>query len=105
VGVSEVRVVIRVRPGASRTAVGGRYAGRRGEALVVAVPARAVDGQATEAALRAIAAALGIRRGDVRLVGGVTSRDKLVAVDPAPADLAARLAALRDGQRGDSNSL
>jgi uncharacterized protein YggU (UPF0235/DUF167 family) len=94
---AEVRVAIRVRPGASRTSVGGRYAGPRGDALIVAVTARAVDGRATEAALRAVATALGVRRGEVRLVAGLTSRDKLVAVDPAPADLADRLAALCDG--------
>jgi len=35
-----VRIDIRVRPGASRTAVGGAY----GDRLVVAVGARAVDG-------------------------------------------------------------
>ena len=42
---------VRVRPGASRTAVGGRYDGPLGPALVVAVTAPAVDGRATEAAL------------------------------------------------------
>jgi uncharacterized protein YggU (UPF0235/DUF167 family) len=101
--VAEARVAIRVRPGASRAAVGGRYAGPRGDALVVAVTQRAVDGRATEAALRAVAAALGVRRGAVRLLTGLASRDKIVAVDPAPADLAERLAALRDGQRGVRN--
>jgi uncharacterized protein YggU (UPF0235/DUF167 family) len=97
--VAEARVAIRVRPGAGRVAVGGRWAGPRGDALLVAVTERAVDGRATEAALRAVAAALGVRRGEVRLVRGATSRDKLVAVDPAPEDLAERLAALCDGQR------
>ena len=107
-----VRVPIRVRPGAARTAVGGAYigpgsgagsggpgrggAGRGGPALVVAVTARAVDGAATAAALRAVAAALGVRPSAVALVAGATSRDKVVLVDPAPPDLAARLAALLD---------
>jgi uncharacterized protein YggU (UPF0235/DUF167 family) len=98
--VAEARVLLRVRPGASRTAVGGCYPGPRGPALVVAVTARAVDGRATEAALRAVAAALGVRPAAVALVSGGTSRDKIVAVDPAPADLADRLAALRDGKPG-----
>jgi uncharacterized protein len=91
-----VRVPIRVRPGASRTAVGGAYdrGDRRGPALVVAVTARAVDGAATAAAVRAIAAALRVRPAAVTLVSGATSRDKVVLVDPAPADLPARLAAL-----------
>ena len=47
-----MRILLRVRPGASRTAVGGRYDGPSGPALVVAVAARAVEGQATKAVLR-----------------------------------------------------
>jgi len=94
-----VRVPIRVRPGASRTAVGGAYPGgtRGGRALMVAVTARAVDGAATAAAVRAVAAALGVRPGAVTVVSGATSRDKVVQIDPAPVDLPARLAALLDG--------
>jgi uncharacterized protein YggU (UPF0235/DUF167 family) len=71
-----VRVTIRVRPGAGRTAVGGSHDG----ALVVRVAARAVDGRATEAALAAVADAFGVRRRDVVLVTGATSRTKLVDI-------------------------
>ncbi|GEA81043.1 DUF167 domain-containing protein [Cellulomonas uda] len=86
-----MRVAIRVRPGASRTRVGGSHAG----ALVVAVSARAVDGAATEAALAAVADAFGVRRRHVTLVTGTTSRDKVVDVDDdALADAPARLEAL-----------
>jgi uncharacterized protein (TIGR00251 family) len=84
-----LRVTIRVKPGAARPRVGGRH----GDALVVAVSARAVEGKATEAALRAVAAAFGVRRGDVTLVSGQTSRDKVVDVDGGDAD---RLNALLD---------
>src|SRR5450755_4309416 len=52
-----IRVTIRVRPGASRTRVGGEHDG----ALVVAVTKRAVDGRATQAALEAVADAVGVR--------------------------------------------
>lgn len=76
-----MRILLRVKPGASRTAVGGRYDGAAGQALVVAVAARAVEGQATKAVLAAIAAAFGVRRSAVTLVRGATSRDKLVDVD------------------------
>jgi len=88
-----VRVAIRVRPGASRTAVGGTHADR----LVVAVGARAVDGAATRAALDALAEALGLRPRQVRLVSGATSRDKVVEVDADDAEVAVRLAVLRGG--------
>jgi uncharacterized protein (TIGR00251 family) len=72
-----LRLAIRVKPGGSRTQVGGTH----GDALIVKVAARAVDGKATEAALRAVAAALGVRRRDVSLVSGATSRDKVVEID------------------------
>lgn len=105
-----MRLAIRVKPGASRTAVGGHYAagryaagqhpsaqhlpaqhaaGERGQALVVSVSARAVDGKATEAALRAIAEAFGVRRRDVRLVAGAASRDKIVDIEGDDGHLAA----------------
>jgi hypothetical protein len=79
-----VRVRVHVRPGSSRTVVGGDHDG----ALVVRVPARAVGGGATQAALTALAEALGLRRRQVRLVSGATSREKLVEVDlPAGSNL------------------
>lgn len=95
----ELRVRIRVRPGASRTAVGGAYDDPAGRALVVVVPARAVDDRATKVALRAVAAEFGVPYRAVTLIAGGTSRDKLLAFEPmpaglGPADLAERLAAL-----------
>ena len=71
-----MRVTIRVRPGASRTQVGGEHAG----ALLVRVSAPAVDGRATEAALAAVASAFGVRRRAVTLVTGATSRTKVIDV-------------------------
>lgn len=87
-----MRVAIRVRPGVSRTRVGGLH----GDRLVVAVQARAVDGAATEAALAALADALGVRRRHVSLVSGATSRDKVAEVDDAVVtpDVRGRLAGL-----------
>jgi uncharacterized protein len=92
-----VRITVRVRPGASRTLVGGSY-GQPGPGeqpvLVVRVEQRAVDGAATAAVLRAVEEALGARRGAARLVSGVRSRTKVVEVDPAPENAAERLSAL-----------
>lgn len=85
-----MRVAIRVKPGSARTSVGGRY----GDALVVSVTARAVDGKATEAALRAVAEAFGVRRRDVSLVTGAASRDKVVEIGGESASLADRRAEL-----------
>jgi uncharacterized protein (TIGR00251 family) len=87
-----MRVAIRVTPGASRTRVGGS----RGDALVVRVTARAVDGRATQAALRAVAEAFGVPARDVRLVRGATSRDKVVEVDGDDKALAERRQHLLD---------
>lgn len=94
-----MRVTVRVKPGSSRTQVGGLH----GDALVVAVTARAVDGRATEAALSALAEAFGVRRRDVTLVTGAASRTKLVdvaAADVPDSALAQRLAVLCGGNAG-----
>jgi uncharacterized protein YggU (UPF0235/DUF167 family) len=102
-----MRIAVRVRPGASRTEVGGRYG--ESDVLVVAVSARAVDGAATEATRRALAEAFAVRRSEVSLVSGATSREKVFEVrvsDPAEVGakneegaesvIADRLAALLD---------
>jgi len=88
------RLAVRVRPGASRTKVGGRYGVGAAATLVVAVSARAVDGAATDAVLGAVAEALGVRPWQVTLVRGRTSRDKTLEIADPPADLAARVAEL-----------
>jgi len=87
-----VRITVWVRPGSPRPGVGGEHGG----ALIVRVSARAVDGQATEAALTAVAAAFGVRRRAVTLIAGASSRTKILEVDGAgPAALARLLAAAR----------
>ena len=86
-----VRIAVRVKPAASRAAVGGRHDGPYGPALIVAVNAPAVDGRATEAAVRAVARALGVRAAELTVRLGETSRDKLLELADPPADLAERL--------------
>lgn len=76
-----MRVAIRVHPGAKRPGVGGDHDG----ALVVRVAERAVDGKATDAALSALADALGLPRRDVVLVTGTTSRTKIIELPDASA--------------------
>jgi uncharacterized protein YggU (UPF0235/DUF167 family) len=56
-----------------------------------------VDGKATEAVLRAVADALGLRPRDVALRAGAASRDKLLTIAVPPDDLPERVAELRDG--------
>jgi uncharacterized protein len=85
-----IRLSIHVKPGASRPRVKGEYGG----ALVVAVTERAVDGRATDAALASVARAFDVRRRQVRLVRGRTSRAKVVEIDGDPAELGARRDAL-----------
>jgi len=94
-----VLITIRVHPGASRTRVGGsRDEPGHDGVLGVWVTQRAVEGKATEAALRALAESLGVRRRSLRLVTGARSRAKVVAVDDPPPDLAERLARWSSGR-------
>ena len=98
-------IAIRVKPGASRTAVGGSHAGPYGPALIVAVGARPVDGQATEAALRgprrrAAAAAVGAAAQGGRRQPGQARR----TARALPDGHADRLAALMDPRDGPALS-
>lgn len=86
-----LRVAVRVRPGASRTRVGGAL----GDRLVVAVNAHAVDGQATESALVALAKAFGVKRRQVFLITGAISRDKVVEIEGDMEQLQTTLLQLR----------
>jgi hypothetical protein len=101
--VDSFRAAIRVRPGSGRDRVGGRAGDpTRPEdlpVLAVQVRARAVAGAATAAAERAVAAALGVRPRQVRVVRGATSRDKIVEVVDPPPDIAARWASLVSGSQ------
>ena len=93
-----MRVSVRVKPGSSRTKVGGRYGeesgGGHAGVLIVRVGARAVEGAATEAALLAVAQAFGLRRADVDLVGGLTARTKVLELRGEERSLSTRLAQL-----------
>lgn len=92
-----MRVSVRVKPGASRTKVGGQYGERspgQSAVLIVFVTQRAVDGAATEGVLKAVATAFGLRRGDVDLVRGHTSRTKVLELVGEETGLRARLAEL-----------
>lgn len=92
--VGTVRVAVRVKVGARRAGVGGRWDGPGGPALVVAVTAPAVEGKANTAVVEALAEAFGVRRSQLRIVAGARSRDKVVEIDSVPAGLDARLGAL-----------
>jgi len=82
---------VRVAPGASREKIVGLH----GDALKVLVREPPEKGRANEAVERLLAAALRVRRGDVAVVRGHASRDKVVLVRGLrEADLRARLKGL-----------
>jgi uncharacterized protein (TIGR00251 family) len=86
-----LRVTVRVKPGSSRTAVGGTYGDGQ---LVVAVNAPPVEGAANKAVVEAVASAFGLRRSDVALVAGQTGRTKIIELAGDADLLAARLRGL-----------
>ncbi|MBK7723573.1 MAG: DUF167 domain-containing protein [Austwickia sp.] len=87
-----MNITVRVRPGASRTRVGGRYEPGSGPVqLGVAVTARAVDGAANRAVIAAVAEAFCVRPREVELVSGATARSKVLRIGGDDSDLADRL--------------
>ncbi|ALG12840.1 DUF167 domain-containing protein [Kibdelosporangium phytohabitans] len=89
----EFRFAVRVKPGARKDRVGGRWSET---ALIVAVAAPPVDGKANEHLRAVLAKAFGVRKADVSLVAGERGRDKVVELSPAPTDAAERLNILLD---------
>jgi hypothetical protein len=71
-----VRFSVRVKPRASREGVVGVKEG----VLELSVTAAPVDGQANDAVVRALAAALGVPRRAVSIVAGDTGRSKVIEV-------------------------
>ncbi|MFO7899560.1 MAG: DUF167 domain-containing protein [Planctomycetota bacterium] len=83
-----LRVPVRAQPGAARNEVVGEHAG----ALKVKVTPPAQDGRANRAIARTLAEALGVRKSQVRLASGRTSRDKVFCVRGITAAAVTRLA-------------
>lgn len=82
------RLRVHVQPRAKRSEVAGRH----GDALKVRLAAPPVDGAANEELVRLLAEALGLPRRSVRIVAGITGRDKVVEVDGlAPGEAERRL--------------
>lgn len=71
------RINVTVSPGASRSELVGRH-GDGWRARIAATPER---GRANEALCKLLAAALGLPRGSVRVVGGQSARAKVVEID------------------------
>jgi uncharacterized protein YggU (UPF0235/DUF167 family) len=88
---AEVRLSVRVKPGASRAHVGGTYGD---DELIVAVTPRPVDGAANAAVVRAVAKELGVRPHQVGIASGHTARSKLLTIEVEDADAAVVLAAI-----------
>jgi hypothetical protein len=89
-----LRVAIRVKPGSSRSVVGGVV----GQELAVAITAQAHDGEANKAAIAALAKALGVPKSHLAIVKGATFRSKVVEislVSQARAEVEREIRALR----------
>jgi uncharacterized protein (TIGR00251 family) len=85
---------VRAQPGARKAGVLGEQAG----ALKVAVMAPPADGRANQALVEALRDALALKRSQVELLSGATSRDKRFLIRGlTPEDLRQRLAALGHG--------
>lgn len=73
---------LHVQPGAGRSAVVGRH----GDAVKLRVAAPPTGGRANESVLELLAVTLGVKAGDLELVGGASSRSKRVRITGLEAD-------------------
>jgi len=91
-----IRLTLRVSPGAGSSAVVGRH-GDGWKLRVTGAPER---GRANASVVELLAASLEIPRPGIRIVGGVTTRDKVVEVAGLTLEEAEqRLASARKGAR------
>ena len=90
-----VSVALRVTPRGGRDDIDGIETLANGRAVVkVRVRAIAEGGEANRAVMDLLAKALGVRKTDVRLLSGATSRQKQVAIDGDPVKLGNTLRAV-----------
>ena len=86
-----LRLGVRVSPSAPRTALRGVY----GDRLKVVVSAPPEDNRANHELVEALAGWLGLRREQVRVEAGLSSRDKVILVSGlSEVELRSRLAVL-----------
>ena len=71
------RIAVRVHPRARRT----RIAGRMGAAWKLDLAAPPTDGKANDACLRFFAELAGVSQSRVRIVLGLTNRNKVIEID------------------------
>ncbi|GLK68583.1 DUF167 domain-containing protein [Hansschlegelia plantiphila] len=92
VGAKSVRLRVRVTPRASRDALGGVFTGPDGRlALQARLAAPPVDGAANAALVAMIAKTLRLRKADVAIASGETSRMKVLELSGDVAAIKTRL--------------
>ena len=85
-----VTFAVRVQPRARKNAISGIF----GEALKLALTAPPVEGKANQACVEFFAEFLNVPRGSVTIVGGQTSRNKVIRIaGRTAAEVEARLRA------------
>ena len=78
-GKKGIVVSVRVRPGASRKGIDGI----EGDALKVRLTAPPVEGAANEQLIEVLSEAFGIKKSGIRVIKGLSSRDKMVEIEGA----------------------
>lgn len=75
-GATGVTIYVHARPGAKRTAVAGLH----GDCLKLRLASPPVDGKANECLIDFLASRLGVKKGQVSIIRGLSSRRKTVFV-------------------------
>jgi uncharacterized protein len=96
-----LRLAVRLSPRASKNALTGVVQDSDGRsALQLRLTAPPVEGAANKALIAFLAAALGLRRGDIQIRSGETARLKILHLDGDSGAIAARLTTWISRARG-----
>jgi uncharacterized protein (TIGR00251 family) len=90
-----VTLAVRVQPGAKKTAIAGVYGESAAAQLKIAVQAPPVEGRANEVLLAFLARTFDLSKSAVDLVGGASSRSKVILLrGTTVAEIEARISRL-----------
>lgn len=71
-----MKIKVHIQPGAKKDEIVGQY----GDAIKIKLKAPPMQGKANEALIDLLAEKYGVKRSEIKIIHGLTSRDKIVSI-------------------------